>query len=85
VLRPVATGVGAFGAFFGPALVARRIPLPNDATTGLLQHAHQGSDRLVLASTLANAVGEEVFLSTDPICTLYTAAPAVHPPTHSSS
>jgi hypothetical protein len=85
VLRPVATGVGAFGAFFGPALVARRIPLLNDATTGLMQHAHQGSDRLVLASTVANAVGEEVFFRRTRYARSTRRLPAVHPPRHSSS
>jgi hypothetical protein len=61
VLTPLATGVGAFGVFYGAALVARRIPVLAEAITDVLGFAHAGDDRLVLATTLANGVGEEVF------------------------
>jgi membrane protease YdiL (CAAX protease family) len=81
VLRPVATGVGAFGAFFGAALIARRIPVLNDAITSLMQHAHHGPDRLVLASTLANAVGEEVFFRG----AVFAALESGHPVTASTA
>ena len=61
VLAPIAVGVGAFGLFYGAALVARHVPVLNKAITSVLQYARQGSDPLVLATTLANGVGEEVF------------------------
>ena len=58
---PLLTGVGAFGAFYGAALVARRIPVLDRAVTSVLRYAHQGSFPLVLTTTLANGVAEEVF------------------------
>ena len=61
VAVPVLTGVAAFGAFFGAALVARRIPVLNEALTSVLNYAERGSDSWVMATTLANGVGEEVF------------------------
>ncbi|MET3963179.1 membrane protease YdiL (CAAX protease family) [Marmoricola sp. OAE513] len=61
VLTPAVTGVGAFGVFYGAALVARRIPVLRDAISGVLRFADEGDDRLVLATTLANGLGEEVF------------------------
>jgi membrane protease YdiL (CAAX protease family) len=61
VLTPVATGVGAFAFFYGCALVARRIPVLEDAISRVLAFADEGDDRLVLLTALANGVGEEVF------------------------
>ncbi len=61
VITPITTGVGAFGAFYGAALVARRIPLLNRALTSILQYAHDDGHRLVLLTTLANGAAEEVF------------------------
>jgi uncharacterized protein len=61
VVVPVLLGVGAFGVFYGCALVARRIPLLDRAITKVLRYAHQGSDPLVLITTLANGAAEEVF------------------------
>jgi membrane protease YdiL (CAAX protease family) len=61
VAVPVAIGGAAFGAFYGAALVARRIPPLRRALTDVMQYAHQGSDRLVLTTTLANGVAEEIF------------------------
>ena len=61
VLTPVATGVGAFGFFYGCALVARRIPVLEEAISRVLAFADEGDDRLVLLTALANGVGEEVF------------------------
>jgi membrane protease YdiL (CAAX protease family) len=58
---PVLTGVGAFGAFYGAALVARQVPVLERAITKVLRYAHQGSAPLVLTTTLANGVAEEVF------------------------
>jgi membrane protease YdiL (CAAX protease family) len=61
VVTPVVTGVGAFYAFYGAALVARRIPVLDRAITKVLRYAHQGSAPWVLTTTLANGVAEEVF------------------------
>jgi membrane protease YdiL (CAAX protease family) len=75
VVAPILTGVGAFAAFYGGALVSRHIPVLNDAITSILQYAHQGSDRLVLFTTLANGAAEEVFFRG----ALYAAVGADHP------
>ena len=61
VITPVATGVGAFGFFYACALVARRIPFLDESIGRVLVFAEQGNDPWVLATTLANGVGEEVF------------------------
>jgi uncharacterized protein len=61
VAVPVLTGAAAFGAFFGAALVARRIPVLNEALVSVFNYADRGSDSWVLATTLANGVAEEVF------------------------
>ena len=61
VVRPVLTGAGAFGVFYGAALVARRVPVLDRAITKVLRYAHQGSAPLVLTTTLANGLAEEVF------------------------
>ena len=61
VAVPVLTGVVAFGTFFGAALVARHIPILNEGLTSVLNYAERGSDSLVMATTLANGVAEEVF------------------------
>ncbi len=61
VITPVATGVGAFGFFYACALVARRIPLLDNAISRVLVFAEEGNDPLVLLTTLANGLGEEVF------------------------
>jgi membrane protease YdiL (CAAX protease family) len=61
VIEPVASGAAAFGIFYGAALLARRIPILNEAIASVLRYAHQGSDPLVLATTLANGLGEEIF------------------------
>ena len=61
VITPVAAGVGAFGICYGAAFLARRIPPLSEAITAIMQYAQQGSDPLVLATTLANGVGEEIF------------------------
>lgn len=75
VLTPVATGVGAFGLFYGAAFVARQIPVLDRAIADVLQYADQGEDRLVLATTLANGLGEEVFFRG----ALYAALGPYHP------
>lgn len=61
VLAPVATGVGAFAVFYAGALVARRIPVLEEALTRVLRFADEGDDRLVLATTLGNGLAEELF------------------------
>ena len=75
VLTPVASGVGAFGAFYAAALVARRIPVLERAISSVLSYADQGSPPLVLTTTLANGVAEEVFFRG----ALYAAAGAHRP------
>jgi membrane protease YdiL (CAAX protease family) len=61
LVMPILAGATAFGAFFGAALVARRIPVLNQALSSVLSYADRGSDPLVLATTLANGIAEEVF------------------------
>jgi uncharacterized protein len=61
VVTPVLSGVGAFGAFYGAALVARRIPALDRAITDVLRYAHQGSTPLVATTALANGIAEEIF------------------------
>lgn len=61
IVTPVVTGVGAFGFFYGCALVARRIPLLDRAIAKVLAFADEGSNPLVLATALANGLGEEIF------------------------
>jgi uncharacterized protein len=75
LLTPVASGVGAFGAFYAAALVARRIPVLDRAIGSVLRYADQGSTLLVLSTTLANGVAEEVFFRG----ALYAAAGADRP------
>jgi membrane protease YdiL (CAAX protease family) len=61
VLTPLATGVGAFGLFYGAALVAVHVPVLDDAVSRVLRFADEGDNRWVMATTLANGVAEEVF------------------------
>lgn len=61
VVTPVVTGVGAFGFFYACALVARRVPVLDHAISRVLVFAEEGNDPLVLLTTLANGLGEEVF------------------------
>ena len=75
LLAPVALGASAFGFFYAAALVARRIPVLGAAITRVLRYAHQGSPPLVLTTTLANGVAEEVFFRG----ALYAAVGARHP------
>ena len=51
VLTPVVSGVGAFGAFYAAALVARRIPVLERAIGSVLRYADQGTTPLVLTTT----------------------------------
>jgi membrane protease YdiL (CAAX protease family) len=61
VVTPVLTGVAAFGAFYGAALVARQIPVLRRAIAHVLKFADEGDDALVALITLANGAAEEVF------------------------
>ncbi len=61
VITPVATGVAAFGFFYGAALVARRIPALDQAIGHVLTFAEEGNSPMIVATTLANGLGEEVF------------------------
>lgn len=75
VVTPIATGVGAFGFFYGCALVSTRIPVLNDAIARILQFADQGATPLVTLTTCANGVAEEVFFRG----ALYAAIGEGHP------
>ncbi len=75
VVTPVVSGAGAFGAFYAAALVARRIPVLERAIGSVLRYADQGTTPLVLATTLANGVAEEVFFRGS----VYAAAGAGRP------
>ena len=74
LLTPVATGVGAFGFFYGCALVVRQVPLLDRAVGKVLTFAEEGSTPLVLLTAAANGVGEEVFFRG----ALYDALPSRH-------
>jgi membrane protease YdiL (CAAX protease family) len=61
VATPVLTGVAAFGFFYACALAARRVPVLDAAISRVLVFAEEGDEALVLLTTLANGLGEEVF------------------------
>jgi len=71
---PVAVGSGMFGVFYLAALAASRVPQLDSALTSVLKYADDGSTPLVLSTTLANAVAEEVFFRGN----LYTATDPQH-------
>src|SRR3954464_8846530 len=75
VRTPVVSGVGAFGAFYAAALVARRIPVLDRAIGSGLRHPHQGTAPLVGPPTPAHGAGEEVFFRGS----VYAAAGADRP------
>ncbi len=75
VITPVLSGVGAFGTFYVAALVARRIPVLERAISSVLRYADQGATPLVLTTTLANGLAEEVFFRGS----VYAAAGAARP------
>lgn len=75
VIGPIAIGAAAFGVCYGGARLVRRVPILNQAIASVLQYAHRGSRPLVLATTLANGVGEEVFFRG----AVYAAAGIKHP------
>lgn len=61
VVQPLVVGAGAFGVFYGCALVARHIPPLRRAITGVLDHAHRGSTASVAVTALVTGVAEEAF------------------------
>lgn len=75
VVTPVLLGVGAFGVFYGCALVSKHVPVLDRAISKVLRYAHQGSNPVVLLTTLANGAAEEVFFRG----ALYTAAGSDQP------
>ncbi|MCU1595025.1 MAG: family intrarane metalloprotease [Frankiales bacterium] len=75
VMAPVALGLGAFGGFFGAALIARQIPMLYNAISSVLDYADEGSSPKVYLTTLANGAAEEVFFRG----ALYSAVGQGHP------
>jgi len=75
VVTPVLTGVGAFGVFYGAARVCRHVPLLDRALSQVLRFADRGSTPLVVLTTCANGVGEELFFRG----ALYAAVGERHP------
>ncbi len=61
ITTPIATGVGAFGFFYACAVVVRTVPALDRAVGDVLAFAEKGSTPMILATTLANGLGEEVF------------------------
>ncbi|MDQ2756266.1 MAG: CPBP family intramembrane metalloprotease [Actinomycetota bacterium] len=61
IVTPVATGVAAFGTFYGLAMVARQIPFLESAIGNILRFADEGDLPLVILTTCANGIGEELF------------------------
>jgi CAAX protease family protein len=78
---PMGTGVAAFLAFLAAMPVAQRLPLLDRAIDNLLRHADTAPAALVLLSTCANAVGEELFFRG----ALYAALEQHHPVTGSAA
>jgi uncharacterized protein len=71
----VSVGVVAFAGFCAAAPIARRIPPLRRAIDGALRHAEASPGPLVLATTCANAIGEELFFRG----ALYAAFSPRHP------
>ncbi len=61
VITPVITGGAAFGAFYAAALVCRRIPALEAAISDVLRYAERGSTPLVVLTSCANGLAEELF------------------------
>ncbi|MGH3357899.1 MAG: CPBP family glutamic-type intramembrane protease [Nocardioidaceae bacterium] len=61
VVVPVLTGVAAFGVFYAGAHLVRHVPVLNDAVARVMQFADRGSSPLVLLTTCANGMAEEVY------------------------
>lgn len=61
IAAPVATGAAVFGASFGAARLAKRVPALDRAITSVLTYAHEGSGAGVLGIALVNGLAEEIF------------------------
>lgn len=75
VVVPVATGAGVFAIFCAGILVVRKVPRLDRAVANALDFAEGGREPLVLLTTCANGLGEEVFFRG----ALYAALPQAHP------
>lgn len=75
IITPVLAGVGAFGLVYPSALLARRTAVLDGALRRILRFTEQGSGPLVLLTTLANGVGEEIFFRG----AVYSAVGEKHP------
>jgi CAAX protease family protein len=72
---PVSTGAAAFLAFLAAVPVAQRLPVLDRAIGNVLRHADAAPTALVLLTSCANAVGEELFFRG----ALYAALEQRHP------
>ena len=75
LVEPVVTGVGAFCVFYGAARACRHVPVLNAALARVLKYADRGSTPLVIATTCANGLAEELFFRG----ALYAAVGRRHP------
>lgn len=75
LVTPVATGVGAFCVFYVASLACRHVPEADRALVRVLRFADRGSTPLVVLTTAANGVAEELFFRG----ALYAAAGRRHP------
>jgi membrane protease YdiL (CAAX protease family) len=75
LVTPAATGTAAFGLFYAAAHFSQRVPVLARAVARALAFAEDGNDALVLATALANGVGEEIFFRG----ALYAALGGKHP------
>jgi membrane protease YdiL (CAAX protease family) len=76
LVLPVLTGVATFGVFAIAARVARHIPFLGRAISGVLRYAEHGRMPLVVLTTGANALAEEMFFRG----ALYSAVRREHAP-----
>jgi uncharacterized protein len=72
ITTPIALGGAAFGAFYGAARLARRVPVLDRWLHSVLRYAYDGSPGALLATTLVNGAAEEVFFRG----AVFAAAPA---------
>ena len=75
IVTPVVTGVGAFSLFYGAAHLCRRVPVLDRALARVLRFADRGSTPLVVLTTCANGIAEEMFFRG----ALYAAVGGRHP------
>lgn len=75
VVTPVVTGVGAFGLFYAAAALCRHVPVLDRALIRVLRFADRGSTPMVVLTTCANGVAEELFFRG----ALYAAVGERHP------